>query len=156
MAVRQASVLPRTPAARGALTLFSLHLPGSTLPPDQSVMMQIFTTQSAADALEQGHEYLPDQSVSDADDPDLRAAALEEDDTTSGGGVGGSGGGGGLDDWPDDDEENEPHRPPVAKQAGTSSSAALTAPGGAPKRRADSFLFGSRPKKAKNTAAVTK
>ena len=54
-------------------------------------MMQIFTIQSAADTLDPGHEYLSDRSGSDADDPNLGAAALEEDDTTGGGGgAGGS------------------------------------------------------------------
>ena len=119
--------------------------------------MQILTSQSAADALEQGQEYLPDRSVSDTDDPDLGAAALEEDDSTGGGGgAGGSGGGGGLDDWPDDDEEVEPRRPPAANKAGASSSAALSTPGGTSKRQAGALLFGSRPKKAKSTAVATK
>ena len=123
MAVWQAAVLLPAPVARGeSSTLFSLHLLGSSLPPNQSVMMQIFTTQSTADALEQGHEYLPDRSVSDADDPDLGPATLEEDDAKGGGGEeGGSGGGGGLDYWPDNnEEEDEPHHPLVAEQAGLS------------------------------------
>nr|XP_020172928.1 uncharacterized abhydrolase domain-containing protein DDB_G0269086-like [Aegilops tauschii subsp. strangulata] len=120
-------------------------------------MMQSFTTQSAADALEQGHEYLPDRAVSNVDDPELGAAALEEDDATGGGsGAGGSGGGGYLDEWLDDDEEIEPRHPPAANKAGTSSSAAASAPGGASKRRAGKPLFGSRPKKAKSTAVATK
>ena len=140
MAVRQVAVLPHAPAARGQFsTLFSFHLSGSSLPPDQPVTMQILTSQPAADGLEQGHEYLPDRSVSDVDDPDLGAAALEEDDATGGGGgAGGSGGGGGLDEWPDDDEEEiEPRRPPGADKAGVSFLAVPTAPGSARKRRAD-------------------
>nr|XP_020157873.2 tol-Pal system protein TolA-like [Aegilops tauschii subsp. strangulata] len=56
--------------------------------------MQILTPQPVADALEEGHGYLPDRAVSDVDDPDLGAAAMEEDDATGGGGgAGGSGGG---------------------------------------------------------------
>nr|XP_020173690.1 uncharacterized protein LOC109759280 [Aegilops tauschii subsp. strangulata] len=71
-----------------------------TDPPPASATMQILTTQSVADALEQGQEYLPDRSVSDADDPDLGAAAIEEDDATCGGGEAG-----GVEDWWDDDKE---------------------------------------------------
>ena len=101
-------------------------------------MKQISTTQSAADALEQGHEYLPDRSVSDVDDQDLGVATLEEDDATGcGGGAGGSGGGGGLDDWPDDDnKENVLCRQPATDQVGASSSAPPTDPGSALKLRA--------------------
>nr|XP_040251746.1 uncharacterized protein LOC120968818 [Aegilops tauschii subsp. strangulata] len=117
----------------------------------------ILRSQPAADALEQGHEYLLDRSVSEADDPDLGAAAMEEDDATGGGvGAGGSGRGG-VEDWSDDDEEEaEPRSPPVADKAGARSSAAPTAPGGAPKRRADTLMFGSRPKKPKSSTATTK
>ena len=71
--------------------------------------------------------------MSDADDPDLGAAAMGEDNVTGGGdGAGDSGGGGSLEDWPDDDEEEHAqHRPLVANRVGASSSAAPTAPGGA-------------------------
>nr|XP_020156939.1 translation initiation factor IF-2-like [Aegilops tauschii subsp. strangulata] len=88
----------------------------------------------------------------------MGASAMEEDDATGGGGgVGGSGGGGSLEDWPDDNkEENEPRRAHGANKAGASSSSTPAAPGGAPKRRAGSLPFGSRPKKPKNTAAATK
>ena len=55
-------------------------------------MKQSSITQPTTDALGQGHEYLPDRSVSDVDDPDMGAAALEEVDATGGGGgAGGSG-----------------------------------------------------------------
>ena len=120
--------------------------------------MQILTPQPAADALEEGHGYLPDREVSDVDDPDLGAAAMEEDDATDGGGgAGGFGGGGGLDEWPDDDgEEVEPLRLPGINKAGASSSAVPAAPGGARKRRAGPSQFGSRPKKPKSTAGVTR
>nr|XP_020179584.1 translation initiation factor IF-2-like [Aegilops tauschii subsp. strangulata] len=91
----------------------------------------------AADALEQGQEYLPDRSM-------------------SGSGGGGSRGGG-LEDWSnDEEEENESRRPSVAGKAGASSSAAPTAPGGAPKRQAGAPLFDNQPKKPKSTAAMTR
>nr|XP_020149765.1 uncharacterized protein LOC109734989 [Aegilops tauschii subsp. strangulata] len=83
---------------------------------------------------------------------------MEEDEATGGGGEGADGSlGGGLGDWPDDDEEdNKPRHNRGAERAGASSSAAPTAPGRAPKRRADAGLYGSRPKKPKNTAATTR
>ena len=40
-------------------------------------LAQILSSQSAADALEEGQEYMLDRTVSDVDDPDLGAAALE-------------------------------------------------------------------------------
>nr|XP_020156581.1 translation initiation factor IF-2-like [Aegilops tauschii subsp. strangulata] len=127
-------------------------------PPPTSVTMQILTSQSAADALEQGHEYLPDRSVSDADDPELGAAAMEDDATGGGGGAGGFGGGGSgggnVEEWPDDEEEEAEQRRPHGAKAGVSSSAVLTAPSGAQKRLAGPLLFGSRLKKPKNTAAA--
>nr|XP_020168400.1 translation initiation factor IF-2-like [Aegilops tauschii subsp. strangulata] len=127
-------------------------------PPLGSAMMQLLTTQSAADALEQGKQYLPDRSMSDADDPDLGAAAMEEDDATGGGDrASGSGGGGGLEGWPDDDEEEHAlRRPPVLNRARASPSAAPTTPGGAPKRRAGSQLQGSWPRKSKGSATATR
>ena len=61
--------------------------------------MQILTPQSAANALEPGHQYLSDRSVSDVDDPDLGVASMEEDDATCDGGDGAGGStGGGLGD----------------------------------------------------------
>jgi hypothetical protein len=142
-----------------SLIILSLWLVRALVSPsDQSAMVQVLPTQSAAGALDPGQQYMPDRTRSDVEDPNLGAVAMEEDDATGGGGgAGGSGGGGGLEDWPDDDEEeNEPRRPHGADKAGAGASAALTAPGGAQKRRAGSLLFGSRPKKPKNTAAVTK
>nr|XP_040245537.1 serine/arginine repetitive matrix protein 1-like [Aegilops tauschii subsp. strangulata] len=103
-------------------------------PPPALAMVRVFSTQSATDALEPGHQYMPDRSRSDVDDPDLGAATMEVDDATGGDGGAGGSGGGGLEDWPDDDEEeNEPRRTHGADKAGASSSAAPTAPGGAPK-----------------------
>ena len=54
-----------------------------------------------------GGSYLPDRAVSDVDDPDLGAAALED---TATGGVYEAGGSeeGGIETWPDDEEEDEP------------------------------------------------
>ena len=57
------------------------------MPPDQSVTVQILTSQPSANALEEGQEYLPNRTMSDTDDPDLGAATLEEDDATGGGGT---------------------------------------------------------------------
>ena len=56
-----------------------------------------------------GGDYQPDRAVSDVDDPDLGAAALED---TATGGVYEAGGFEevGIESWPDDDEdEEEPH-----------------------------------------------
>ena len=49
-----------------------------------------------------------------------------------------------------------PHRTHDADRAGASSLAAPTVLGGTPKHRADSLLFGSRPKKPRNMAVGTK
>ena len=57
----------------------------------------------------EGGDYELDRAVSDLDDPDLGAAALED---TATGGVyeAGSSEEGGIETWPDDDEEeDEPH-----------------------------------------------
>ena len=53
-----------------------------------------------------GGDYEPDRAVSDVDDPDLGAAALED---TATGGVYEAGGSeeGGIETWPDDFEEEE-------------------------------------------------
>ena len=57
-----------------------------------------------------GGDYQPDRAVSDVDDPDLGAAALED---TATGGVYEAGGSeeGGIETWPDDDEEEDELRP---------------------------------------------
>nr|XP_045089508.1 uncharacterized protein LOC109746334 [Aegilops tauschii subsp. strangulata] len=52
------------------------------LPPASNVS-QLLTTQQAADTPTRGQEFLPDRAVSDADDPDLGAAALEDDATAA-------------------------------------------------------------------------
>ena len=52
-------------------------------------------------------DYQPDREVSDMDDPDLGAAALEDDATGDVYGAGGSEEGGGVETWPDDVEEEE-------------------------------------------------
>ena len=104
-----------------------------------------------------GGDYLPDRAVSDVDDPDLGAAALDNDATRGGGDAGGSGLGAGLEDWLDNDEgEVAPRRQPASDQQGVSASAALAARGGAQKRWAAPPMFGSRPKKPKSSAAATK
>ena len=96
--------------------------------------------------------------MSDEGEPDLGAAAMEEDDATGGGG-GETGGfsGGGLGEWPDDDaEDRELCRGHHTNKMGAGSSAAPTASAGALKRRAEGMLYGSRSKKPKTSAAVTK
>ena len=56
-----------------------------------------------------GGDYQPDREVSDVDDPDLGAAALEDDAIGIGDGAGSSEDVGGIETWPDDDEdEDEP------------------------------------------------
>ena len=94
--------------------------------------------------------------VSDVDDPDLGAAALEDDAEVGGGVSGGPRLGASLEDWPDDDEEVVPRHQPGAGQSGAGSSAPPDAQGGAKKHRAGTILFGSRPKKPKGSAAATK
>nr|XP_020176833.2 translation initiation factor IF-2-like [Aegilops tauschii subsp. strangulata] len=122
-----------------------------------SAAKQRFLGQTADGAPAPGHQYLADRVESDADDPELGAAAVEKDDAVGGGGEGAGGStGGGLGDWPDDDEgDDDPRHAPGADRPGASSSAAPTAVGGAPKRRADAGLFGSRSKNTKTSAAAT-
>src|SRR4051812_41838360 len=111
-------------------------------------MVQHFPGQMATAPSDQ---FMADRAISDVDDPDLGAAAMEEDDATGGGGerAGGSSRGG-LGDWPDDDEEeDEPHHSHDADKTGASTSAAPTVAAGAPKCRADARQFGSRPEKIK-------
>nr|XP_045089472.1 recombination repair protein 1-like [Aegilops tauschii subsp. strangulata] len=102
-------------------------------------------------------QFLPDQAESDVDDPDLGAAALEDDAEGGGGETGGSKLRASLEDWPDDDAgEVTPCHQPGVGQPGASSSAVPDAQGGAKKRQAVPSLFGSRPKKPKDSAAATK
>ena len=102
-------------------------------------------------------QFLPDRTVDDVDDLDLGAAAMEDDVAGEGGDAGGSRLGAGFKDWPDDDEAKViACRRPVPGHHGAGPSTRPTAQGGAQKRRAASTHFGSRPKKPKGTAAVTK
>ena len=101
-------------------------------------------------------EFLPDRAESHVDDPDLGAAALEDDAEGGSGAAGGPRLGASLEDWPDDDEEVAPRHQPGAGQPGASSASMPDSQGGAKKRRAGTGLFGSRPKKPKGLAAVTK
>ena len=100
-------------------------------------------------------EFLPNRAESDVDDPNLGAASLEDDAEGGSGAAGGPRLGASLEDWPDDDEEVTPRHQPGAGQPGASSAAAPDAQGGAKKRRAETSLFGSRPKKPKGLAAAT-
>ena len=111
----------------------------------------------AAGAAGVEHQFLPDRTMDDVDDPDLGAAAMEDDIAGEGGDAGGYGLGAGFEDWLDDFEaEVAPPRQPAADHQGAGSSIAPAIGGGAQKRRAASSLFGSRPKKSKASAAATK
>src|SRR4051812_10374078 len=111
----------------------------------------------AAGAAGAERQFLPNRRVDDVDDPDLGAAAMEDAAAGEGGEAGGAGLGAGLEDRADDDEvEVVPHRQPAPDHQGAGPSAAPAARGGAPKRRAMSTYFGSRPKKPRGTAAATK
>ena len=104
-----------------------------------------------------GGDFQPDREVSDVDDPDLGAAALEDDAIGGGDRSGGSEGGGGIETWPDDDdEEDEPRPTRGAGKADAGPSAEPTARGGTRKRKQGVVLFGSAPKKAKNPTAATR
>ena len=67
-------------------------------------LKQIYTSDATAAIVGAGGDYQRDRAVSDVDDPDLGAAALED---TATGGVSEAGGSkeGGIETWPDDDEE---------------------------------------------------
>ena len=91
------------------------------------------------------------------DDPDLGAAALEDDTVSGGNGAGGSEDGGGMETWPDDDDdEDEPRPARGAANTGAGPSTGLAAQGGKHKRKQGTALFGSAPKKPKNSAAATR
>ena len=103
-----------------------------------------------------GGDYAPDRGMSDVDDPDLGAAALE---ATAIGGVYGAGGSeeGGIETWPnDDDEEGEPRPSRSAGKMDAGPSAEPTARGGTRKRKQSAALFSTAPKKAKNPTAATR
>ena len=97
-----------------------------------------------------------DWAVSDVDDPDLGAAALE--DTTTGGVYEACGSEEvGIESWPDDNEDEEESC--LARGAGkvdAGPSGEPTARGGARKHKQGAALFGSAPKKPKNPSAVTR
>ena len=103
-----------------------------------------------------GGNYQPDREVSDVDDPDLGAAALE--DTATGGVYGARGSEeGGIETWPyNDNEEDDPRPSRGAGKADAGPSAEPTARGGTRKRKQGTVLFGSAPKKAKNPTAATR
>ena len=103
------------------------------------------------------HQFLPDRTMDDVDDPDLGAAAMEEDVAGEDGEAGGSGLGASFEDWPDDAEaEDVLRRHPEPDHQSAGPSAAPAPHGGAQKRRAASIYFGSRPKKSKGSTAATK
>ena len=120
-------------------------------------LKQIYMSEATAAVVGAGGPYEPDRAVSDVDDPNLGAAALEDDAT---GGVyeaGDSEEGGGVDTWPDDfEEEDAPRHTRGADKAVAGSSAAPTAQAGTRKRKQGAALFGSVPKKAKNPTAATR
>ena len=94
-----------------------------------------------------GGDYEPDCAMSDVDDPDLGAAALED---TATGGVYEAGGSeeGGIETWPDDDdEEDEPRPTRGAGRADAGPSAEPTARGGTRMRKQGAAFFGSVLKK---------
>ena len=104
-----------------------------------------------------GGDYLPDRAVSDADDPNLGAAALEDDAIGGGNGAGASKDVGGIKTWPDDDEdEDKPRHARGAGKADVGPSTELAAQGGTCKRKQGDALFRSVPKKTKNPTATTK
>ena len=72
--------------------------------------MQIYMSPATTAIVGPGQDYQPDREVSNVDDPDLGAAALEDDAIGGGDGAGGSEEGGGVETWPDDDEEEDEPR----------------------------------------------
>ena len=75
--------------------------------------------------------------MSDVDDPDLGAAALEDDATGGAYGAGGSEEGGGVETWSDDfeEEDDEPRPSWGAGKVDAGPFAELTARGGTQKRK---------------------
>ena len=119
--------------------------------------MQIYMSPATAAIVGPGGGYQPDREVSDVDDPDLGAAALEDNAIGGGAVAGGSEEGGSIKTWPDDDDkEDEPRPARGAGKADVGPSTEPTARGGTRKRKQGATLFGSAPKKAKNLTAVTR
>ena len=119
-------------------------------------MKQIYMSDATAAIIGAGGDYQPDRVVSDVDDPDLGAAAVED---TATGGVYEAGGSeeGGIETWPDDDEEEEEPRPMRgAGKADAGPSIEPTTRGETCKSKQDVVLFGSAPKKPKNPTAATR
>ena len=102
-----------------------------------------------------GGDYLPDRAVSDVDDPDLGAAALEEDAIGGGDGAGASEDMGGIETRPDDDEDEDEPRPSQST-ANIGAGPSSRPPVRGSKRKQGAALFGSAPKKPKNPAAATR
>ena len=99
-------------------------------------MKQIYMSEARAAIVGAGGDYEPDRAVSDVDDPDLGAAALEDDATCGVYGVGGSEEGGGMETWPDDfEEEDAPRHMRGADKVVVGSSAAPSAQAGTRKRK---------------------
>ena len=62
-----------------------------------------------------------------------------------------------MEAWPDDDEDKDEPRPARSSATtGAGPSSGPPAPGGKRKRKHGSTLFGSAPKKPKNSAAATR
>nr|XP_020151239.1 MAP7 domain-containing protein 1-like [Aegilops tauschii subsp. strangulata] len=119
-------------------------------------LKQIYMSEATTAIVGAGGDYEPDRAVSDVDDPDLGAAALED---TATGGVYEAGGSeeGDIETWPDDDEEEEEPRPAQGTgRADAGPSLEPSARGGTCKRKQGAVLFGSAPKKAKNPTAATR
>ena len=113
-------------------------------------------SEATAAVVRAGGPYELDRAVSNVDDPDLGAAALED---TATGGIYGAGGSeeGGIETWPDDDDEEDELRP--SRGAGKTDAGPFTEPtarGGTRKRKQGADLFGSLPKKTKNPTGATR
>ena len=68
-------------------------------------LKQIYMSEATAAVVGAGGPYEPDRAVSNVDDPDLGAAALEDDATGGVYGASCSKEGGGIKTWPDGFEE---------------------------------------------------
>ena len=112
-----------------------------------------------AGATRQPHEYVPDRTDSDVDDPDLGAAVMEADAEGSGEGLEGAFRPlATFADWPDDDADGEvaPRHQPRAGSSGTGASAGLAGQGGAKRRHAGPSAPGGKLKKLKGAATATR
>ena len=95
--------------------------------------------------------------MSDVDDPDLGAAALEDDAIGGDDGTGASEDMGGIETWPDDDEDEDEPRPARGTgKADVGPSTDTATQGGTRKRKQGVALLGSAPKKKKNSTTVTR